>query len=125
MLQGDVLNVGPPIVFLAAALPLFRDCDAVHASQVSGTRLSDEVTWGGGTFGDALLAPTQIYVKRLLSLIDRVDVKARCVRSPQHRCSLPPDHHAHIMALLSRDALCHSITSAVSSPSWLICDTGP
>ena len=51
------------------------------------------MSWGTGTFGDALLAPTQIYVKRLLSLIDRVDVKVRCVSSPQHRCSLLPDHH--------------------------------
>ena len=46
-------------------------------AQVSGTRLSDETPWGGGTFGDVLLAPTTIYVRRLLSLMDRVAVKVR------------------------------------------------
>lgn len=44
--------------------------------QVSGTSLSDQVPWDNSqSFGDALLAPTQLYVKRLLSLIDKVDVK--------------------------------------------------
>ncbi len=44
--------------------------------QVSGTSLSDEVPWDSSeNFGDALLAPTELYVKRLLSLIDTVDVK--------------------------------------------------
>ena len=57
------------------------------------------MSWGSGTFGDALLAPTQIYVKRLLSLIDRVGVKVRCVSSPQHVDSLSPDHHACVAAL--------------------------
>ena len=45
--------------------------------QVSATSLSDQVPWdSSGSFGDALLAPTEIYVKRLLSLVDRIDVKA-------------------------------------------------
>lgn len=44
--------------------------------QVSGTSLADQVPWESSeSFGDALLAPTELYVKRLLSLIDTVDVK--------------------------------------------------
>ena len=46
-------------------------------AQVSGTQLADATPWGAGTFGDALLAPTTIYVRRLLSLMDRVTVKVR------------------------------------------------
>lgn len=42
---------------------------------MSGTGLSDAAPWGNGTFGEALLAPTTIYVRRLLSLMERVDVK--------------------------------------------------
>ena len=45
-------------------------------AQVSGTRLADATPWAGGTFGEALLAPTAIYVRRLLSLMDAVPVKA-------------------------------------------------
>ena len=44
--------------------------------QVSATSLSDRVPWDDSrSFGDALLAPTELYVKRLLSLIDTLDVK--------------------------------------------------
>ena len=44
--------------------------------QVSGQSLQDPVPWGGqGTLGHALLEPTLIYVKRLLALIDAVQVK--------------------------------------------------
>lgn len=93
-------------IFLAASHLNLQRCDAFHVSQVSGTRLSDEVPWGSGTFGDALLAPTQIYVKRLLSLIDRVDAKVRCISSPQHACSSLPDHHACIAGLPFQEMLC-------------------
>ena len=51
--------------------------------QVSGTRLEAAVPWeGGGTFGEALLAPTAIYVRRLLALIGAqgVDVRVRAAR---------------------------------------------
>lgn len=47
--------------------------------QVSNTDLGDQTPWGSGTFGDALLAPTIIYVQRLLSLIDIADVKVSLV----------------------------------------------
>ena len=86
-LVRKILEVGFQSSSLLPAVQLFTDCNALHGSQVSGTRLSDTVAWGSGTFGDALLAPAQIYVKRLLSLIDRVDVKVRCISSPQHGCS--------------------------------------
>ncbi len=48
--------------------------------QVSQTRLDAAAPWGGGgTVGDALLAPTALYVRRLLALIgaDGVDVRVR------------------------------------------------
>ena len=125
LLVQKILMVGSQTSSLLPALQLFRDRDALHALQVSGTSLEDEVSWGSGTFGDALLAPTQIYVKRLLSLIDRVDVKVRCSGSPQNRCSLLPDHHACIAALPSRNNLYQSITSAASSLSWRPCTTDP
>ena len=47
---------------------------------MSGTGLDAAVPWeGGGTFGEALLAPTTIYVRRLLALIGAqgVDVRVR------------------------------------------------
>lgn len=49
--------------------------------QVSGTSLTDQTPWEGGTFGDALLAPTVIYVQRLLSLLSVVDVKVEMLIS--------------------------------------------
>jgi hypothetical protein len=57
-----------------------------NSRQVSGTSLSDPTPWGGGTFGEVLLAPTIIYVRRLLSLIEAVDVKVW----PPARCPVPP-----------------------------------
>jgi hypothetical protein len=48
--------------------------------QVSQTRLDAAAPWGGGgTVGEALLAPTALYVRRLLALIgaDGVDVRVR------------------------------------------------
>ena len=53
--------------------------------QVSTTSLSDPVPWDSSrSFGDALLAPTEIYVKRLLSLIDIVDVKVSAAATVAH-----------------------------------------
>lgn len=43
--------------------------------QVSGTKLTDAAPWGGGTFGDALLAPTVLYVRPVLKLIQQLPVK--------------------------------------------------
>ncbi|CAG9462762.1 unnamed protein product [Pedinophyceae sp. YPF-701] len=42
----------------------------------AGVQLSDPAPWGGQTFGEALLAPTIIYVDDLLRLHDEVGVKA-------------------------------------------------
>ena len=41
--------------------------------QVSGTALSDRVPWDGATFGEVLLEPTVIYVRRILKLLSRTD----------------------------------------------------
>ena len=36
----------------------------------SGTQLTDATPWGGGSFGEVLLAPTEIYVKDVVKLAD-------------------------------------------------------
>ena len=44
--------------------------------QVSGANLQDTAPWGGSkSLGSVLLEPTVIYVKRLLALIEAVNVK--------------------------------------------------
>lgn len=40
---------------------------------MSGTALSDRVPWGGATFGEVLLEPTVIYVRRILKLLSQTD----------------------------------------------------
>ena len=64
-------------------------------AQVSGTQLGDATPWAGGTFGEALLAPTTIYVRRLLSLMDKVAVKVRLAAPQAHHGGkrMPPGHH--------------------------------
>lgn len=42
---------------------------------MSGTQLTDQVPWGEGTFGDALLAPTVLYVRPVLKLLQQLPVK--------------------------------------------------
>lgn len=54
----------------------------LHVAQVSGTKLEEKVPWGDATFGQALLAPTIIYVSRVLSLRKKVDVKVRIGTHP-------------------------------------------
>ncbi len=46
--------------------------------EVSGTSLDVPVPWGAGSFGEVLLAPTVIYVRAMLQLINTVDVKGLC-----------------------------------------------
>lgn len=43
--------------------------------QVAGAQLTDTAPWGGGTLGDALLAPTVLYVRPVLKLIQQLPVK--------------------------------------------------
>lgn len=42
---------------------------------MSGAQLTDTAPWGGGTLGDALLAPTVLYVRPVLQLIQQLPVK--------------------------------------------------
>jgi phosphoribosylaminoimidazole (AIR) synthetase len=46
-------------------------------AQVAGAQLTDAAPWGGGTLGDALLAPTVLYVRPVLQLIQQLPVKVR------------------------------------------------
>jgi hypothetical protein len=101
-------------------LPVHNACAAVYAMvsrcsvvlhlwcvQVSGTSLSDQVSWDSITFGDALLAPTEIYVQRLLSLISKVDVKVSHHVCDASHCTSPGTSQQHcsrqdgIMLMLS------------------------
>jgi phosphoribosylaminoimidazole (AIR) synthetase len=46
--------------------------------QVAGVQLTDTAPWGGGgTLGDALLAPTVLYVRPVLKLIQQLPVKVQ------------------------------------------------
>ncbi len=46
---------------------------------MSSTALSDKVPWGDATFGDVLLEPTIVYVKRILKLLGQTEnVRVRC-----------------------------------------------
>lgn len=60
---------------------------------MSGTRLGDAAPWGGGTFGDALLAPTVLYVRPVLKLMQQLPVKvlflAGPLASPSYEVALP------------------------------------
>ncbi len=59
--------------------------------QVSGTSLADATPWdSSGTVGEALLAPTSIYVRRLLSLMGAADVKVCMPAVPTCWCCLGP-----------------------------------
>lgn len=42
-------------------------------SQVSGTKLGDKVPWGEATFGEVLLEPTVIYVRRIMKVLQLTD----------------------------------------------------
>ena len=48
-------------------------------AQASGAGLRDAAPEGPGTLGDALLKPTAIYVRQILSLADAVPVKVRAL----------------------------------------------
>jgi hypothetical protein len=56
--------------------------------QVAGARLTDAAPWGGGTLGDALLAPTVLYVRPVLQLIQQLPVKVRLLGTLLEGCSL-------------------------------------
>lgn len=53
--------------------------------QVSGTSLADPAPWGATTIGEALLAPTVIYVEAVLKLIQLAAIK---VPPPALTCSI-------------------------------------
>ena len=55
--------------------------------QVAGAQLTDSAPWGG-TLGDALLAPTVLYVRPVLKLIQQLPVKVRTLLIPvvMHAC---------------------------------------
>lgn len=55
------------------------------AVQVSGTSLADACPWGPSTIGEALLAPTVIYVEPVLKLIEAAAIKV--ASDPNLHCS--------------------------------------
>ena len=57
--------------------------------QVSGTSLADPAPWGAATIGEALLAPTVIYVEAVLKLIEAAAIKVLWPGLPGHPQYLP------------------------------------
>lgn len=76
-------------------MPLHNNAFAL---QVSDAKLQDTAPWGGSkSLGSVLLEPTVIYVRRLLALIDAVDVKVSSSFITVHS-SLCSAQHEHILA---------------------------
>jgi phosphoribosylaminoimidazole (AIR) synthetase len=79
---------------------------------VAGAQLTDTAPWGGGgTLGDALLAPTVLYVRPVLKLIQQLPVKVRT--SSGLRSSLQVVHACRHAVELAEAAL-----SLVADTGW-------
>ncbi len=75
IIDGTKVKAGDAIIGIASSGPHSNGYSLVRkVMDVSGAK-SDEA-FGDGTLGDALLAPTRIYIKPLLELIKQIDVHA-------------------------------------------------
>ncbi|TGD71169.1 phosphoribosylformylglycinamidine cyclo-ligase [Mangrovimicrobium sediminis] len=77
IIDGSKVATGDVLLGIASSGPHSNGYSLVRKIiEVSGADLSQP--FAGGTLGEALLAPTEIYVKPLLQLISELEVKALC-----------------------------------------------
>jgi len=75
IIDGTKVKAGDVILGMASSGPHSNGYSLIRKIlEVSNADLSEDC--GGRSLGDALLAPTQIYVKPLLSLIKKIDIHA-------------------------------------------------
>lgn len=75
IIDGRKVQAGDVIIGIASSGPHSNGYSLIRKIlQVSGARL--EQSFEGSTLGETLLAPTRIYIKPLLSLLEKVDVHA-------------------------------------------------
>jgi len=74
-LDGSKVKVGDKLIGIASSGPHSNGYSLVRKIlEVSGAKL--DAPFEGKTLGETLLAPTRIYVKPLLALLDKIDVHA-------------------------------------------------
>ncbi len=75
IIDGSKVKAGDALIALASSGPHSNGYSLIRkVLEVSAADLNDDC--GGQTLGDALLAPTRIYVKSLLALLEQIDVHA-------------------------------------------------
>ncbi|MBI3773602.1 MAG: phosphoribosylformylglycinamidine cyclo-ligase [Gammaproteobacteria bacterium] len=75
IIDGSKVQAGDVIIGIASSGPHSNGYSLIRKIlQVSGARLDQ--SFAGSTLGETLLAPTRIYIKPLLSLLEKVDVHA-------------------------------------------------
>ena len=104
LLTPDAVRVGDRLLALASSGPHSNGYSLIRrVIEVSSADLDGPL--GGGTLGDALLAPTRIYVKPLLALLEAVDVHALAhITGGGLTENLPRVLPAHCNATIRRDA---------------------
>ena len=77
IIDGSKVQIGDVLIGLGSSGPHSNGYSLIRKIiEVSQARLDDEFEGGTGTLGDALLAPTRIYVKSIHALLQQVDVHA-------------------------------------------------